>query len=111
MLETIKGSKVKNGLALRKPKEFENDRRCAHPGCLTIVSKYNRDPKCWLHQPKRRIRIRGSLPSDDIERERREVASCRSCNEVRPRGVPIILEDGLMHMRGDRGRAAACEER
>ena len=31
------------------------DRRCEHPGCITILSAYNRGPTCMAHTPPRRV--------------------------------------------------------
>jgi hypothetical protein len=37
---------------------FAADRTCAHPGCGTALSMYNRHPWCWQHtDPERRSRL------------------------------------------------------
>lgn len=43
----------------RKPKQFEEGRRCIHPDCTTILSRYNRSALCSAHQPTRYPRQHG----------------------------------------------------
>jgi hypothetical protein len=31
-------------------KEFGGGRECASSDCRTILSRYNRDPRCWVHE-------------------------------------------------------------
>lgn len=48
----------------RKLKVIEGVRVCQADGCPTILSKYNRDPLCYVHAPPKKIRTRGRLPQD-----------------------------------------------
>jgi hypothetical protein len=43
----------------RAPKQVEERRVCAHTGCVTVLSRYNRRPTCHVHAPIRFPRIRG----------------------------------------------------
>lgn len=39
------------GYVLRPSKRWEPGRRCEDPGCATLLSIYNTDDRCALHQP------------------------------------------------------------
>ena len=41
---------------------FGRGRLCAHPGCRTVLSQYNRRDKCWAHAEKKVPRLRGRKP-------------------------------------------------
>ncbi len=38
-------------------------RVCAHPGCETRLSTYNRRDKCWAHAEMKVPRLRGRKPA------------------------------------------------
>jgi len=41
-------------VAGRRPKRvYDQGRHCAHPGCSTLISRYNKNEYCWRHyQPR-----------------------------------------------------------
>jgi hypothetical protein len=41
-------------VAGRRPKRvYDQGRHCAHPGCNTLISRYNKNEYCWRHfQPR-----------------------------------------------------------
>ena len=41
-------------VAGRRPKRvYDQGRHCAHPGCSTVISRYNKNEYCWRHfQPR-----------------------------------------------------------
>ena len=41
-------------VAGRRPKRvYDEGRHCAHPGCSTVISRYNKNEYCWRHfQPR-----------------------------------------------------------
>ncbi|HEY8199860.1 MAG TPA: hypothetical protein VII47_00740 [Actinomycetota bacterium] len=53
----IKGSHV--GELPRKSRQYDSDRICAHPGCITKISKYNRRETCFAHAGVKIPRLRG----------------------------------------------------
>ena len=53
----IKGSHV--GELPRKSRQYANDRVCAHPGCITKISRYNRRETCFAHAGVKIPRLRG----------------------------------------------------
>jgi hypothetical protein len=53
----IKGSHV--GELPRKSRQYETDRICSHPGCITKISKYNRRETCFAHAGVKIPRLRG----------------------------------------------------
>lgn len=53
----IKGSHV--GELPRKSRQYANDRICAHPGCITKISRYNRRETCFAHAGVKIPRLRG----------------------------------------------------
>jgi hypothetical protein len=42
-------STLKQVAGRRAAKVYDEGRRCGHPGCTTIISKYNRHERCWRH--------------------------------------------------------------
>ena len=42
-----------------KPRQFQEARVCSTNGCDKVLSKYNKGPQCYAHQPMRVPRIRG----------------------------------------------------
>jgi hypothetical protein len=36
---------------------IDRDRTCAAPGCETHLSAYNRDERCWQHEPVHRYTL------------------------------------------------------
>ncbi len=56
------GIKARAVRGLPKPsKTYSNSREriCAHPGCITRLSVYNRSDKCYAHASPRAPRLRG----------------------------------------------------
>lgn len=53
----IKGARAM-GLP-RRSRRFRADRTCAHPGCLTRLSVYNRRDTCFVHSGVKIPRLRG----------------------------------------------------
>lgn len=53
----IKGSHV--GELPRKSRQYDSDRICSHPGCITKISKYNRRETCFAHAGVKIPRLRG----------------------------------------------------
>ena len=53
----IKGSNV--GELPRKSRQYDSDRICTHPGCITKISKYNRRETCFAHAGVKIPRLRG----------------------------------------------------
>ncbi|MBU1225986.1 MAG: hypothetical protein KJ698_02065 [Actinobacteria bacterium] len=54
-----------NQVAGRRPaKTYDDGRVCAHRGCKTVLSQYNKNKFCWQHfQPvPRPARIPGPVP-------------------------------------------------
>ena len=49
----------------RRPKTFDAGRVCAAPGCITLLSKYNRAEYCNTHKPVKYPRLRGVLTTED----------------------------------------------
>lgn len=44
--------------ASRRPlARIDRDRTCATPGCQTRLSAYNRDERCWQHEPVHRYTL------------------------------------------------------
>ncbi|MGH7426748.1 MAG: hypothetical protein ACREJP_11365 [Candidatus Methylomirabilales bacterium] len=43
----------------RRSRRFLEDRTCAHPGCITRLSTYNRRETCFLHAGVKIPRLRG----------------------------------------------------
>lgn len=57
----VRGSQPK-GLP-RASQTFPKDRTCAHEGCETRLSTYNRRDKCWAHAEMKVPRLRGRKPA------------------------------------------------
>jgi hypothetical protein len=47
----------------RASQKFPEGRVCAHPGCGTRLSTYNKRDKCWLHAEMKVPRLRGRKPA------------------------------------------------
>ena len=47
----------------RASQQFPAGRVCAHDGCETRMSKYNRRDKCWAHAEMKVPRLRGRKPA------------------------------------------------
>jgi hypothetical protein len=43
----------------RPSRVFGKGRLCAHPGCVTVLSQYNRRDMCWAHAGMKIPRLRG----------------------------------------------------
>jgi hypothetical protein len=48
----------------RAPKTVTEDRTCAHKGCVTVLSRYNRKEYCYSHAPTKFPRLRGRIVAD-----------------------------------------------
>jgi len=59
MNETMKGRAIR-GLS-RPSRNYGEGRTCAHAGCVTKLSKYNRREHCYVHAPVRFPRVRGRI--------------------------------------------------
>jgi hypothetical protein len=49
----------------RASQTYPRGRVCAHPGCKTRLSTYNRRDKCWAHAEMKVPRLRGRKPAAD----------------------------------------------
>lgn len=49
----------------RASKRFGKGRVCAHEGCETLLSVYNRRDKCWAHADFKIPRLRGRDPAPE----------------------------------------------
>jgi hypothetical protein len=56
--------------AAEKPDTFAPDRNCHEPGCITVLSIYNRGPFCFLHAQKRSA----AVVDEDVRRSRLSTA-------------------------------------
>jgi hypothetical protein len=54
---TLRGASVQS--LPRRNRVWTKDRRCAHEGCITKISIYNRSDFCWMHEPVRYYIARG----------------------------------------------------
>ena len=45
----------------RAPKTYSTERKCAHKGCETNLSRYNRREWCFAHAPTKYPRLRGRI--------------------------------------------------
>ena len=43
----------------KKLKTVGEYRICQVPNCATVLSKYNKDPMCYVHMPPKKVRTRG----------------------------------------------------
>jgi hypothetical protein len=59
--DSIHGQKP-HGLP-RASNRYPEGRVCAHSGCGTRLSKYNRRDKCWAHAEMKVPRLRGRKPA------------------------------------------------
>ena len=55
----LKGRKFTG--ASRAPKTYSTERKCAHKGCETNLSQYNRREWCFAHAPTKYPRLRGRI--------------------------------------------------
>jgi hypothetical protein len=60
----VSGTSLNQVAGRRAAKTYEDGRVCAHAGCRTVLSKYNKNDYCWQHyQPvPRPARIPGPSP-------------------------------------------------
>lgn len=64
MSETaVKGQRFTG--STRPPKTYEKKRECAHKGCTTTLSQYNRREWCYAHAPTKYPRLRGRIVKHD----------------------------------------------
>lgn len=106
LMFTIRTSKILHGKPLEREKE---GRVCDDQFCSTILSVYNRSDSCWSHQPRKKPRIRGKLPSEEMEIEERAIRLCQSCG-IRDADHPSAVKvDGFFHYAGNSGSATLCE--
>ena len=49
----------------RASQKYPEGRVCAHDGCSTRLSKYNKREKCWAHAEMKVPRLRGRKPAAD----------------------------------------------
>lgn len=102
-LETIPGRTTPpNG---KRPKQHPGGRACLHEGCITRLSVYNKDDKCYLHKPRRRPRVRGS----DAPIRKPKCSSCSARARGRLHEVIEIELDGIVHREGSDGATTLCE--
>jgi hypothetical protein len=47
----------------RRSRRYPGGRVCAHPGCETRLSTYNRRDRCWVHAEMKVPRLRGRKPA------------------------------------------------
>ena len=47
----------------RASRQYAEGRICAHPGCATKLSRYNRRDRCWAHAEMKVPRLRGRKPA------------------------------------------------
>lgn len=47
----------------RASQKYPEGRKCAQPGCETLLSTYNRRDKCWAHAEMKVPRLRGRKPA------------------------------------------------
>ncbi|NOY55125.1 MAG: hypothetical protein GXP34_03980 [Actinobacteria bacterium] len=59
MTDTLKGARLKGGI--RPSRKYGENRVCAHKGCHTRLSMYNRREYCFAHAPVRFPRVRGRV--------------------------------------------------
>jgi hypothetical protein len=54
---TIRGRRLTG--KRRAPKAIDEQRTCAHKGCETVLSRYNKKAMCHVHAPVKFPRVRG----------------------------------------------------
>ncbi|MDH3306975.1 MAG: hypothetical protein OEO77_05605 [Acidimicrobiia bacterium] len=59
---TMKGRRIMGGVRPSRP--VEEDRVCAHGGCDTKLSRYNKREFCYPHAPVKFPRVRGRIVAD-----------------------------------------------
>jgi hypothetical protein len=59
MSDIMRGTRIKG--KLRAPKAKDGERRCAHKGCETLLSRYNKSEFCYAHAPTKYPRLRGRV--------------------------------------------------
>ncbi len=62
MADTMKGAKLRGGI--RPSRKYGEGRVCAHKGCNTRLSQYNRREYCFAHAPVRFPRVRGRVVTE-----------------------------------------------
>ncbi|HSR16273.1 MAG TPA: hypothetical protein VLL51_10995 [Gemmatimonadales bacterium] len=62
MSDTLRGNRIKG--KLRAPKVHDGNRVCAHKGCTTLLSRYNKRDHCYAHAPTKFPRLRGRVLSE-----------------------------------------------
>ncbi|MEN8041673.1 MAG: hypothetical protein ABFR95_09240 [Actinomycetota bacterium] len=50
----------------RPPKTYSSARTCAHNGCGTRLSQYNKREFCFTHAPTKYPRLRGRIVKADV---------------------------------------------
>lgn len=55
----LRGRKL--GVGARAPQTYSTERVCAHEGCTTKLSRYNRREFCYTHAPVKYPRLRGRV--------------------------------------------------
>lgn len=61
--QVMKGRRLTG--SARAPKTYSTERLCAHKGCATKLSRYNKREYCYAHAPTKFPRLRGRIVSDD----------------------------------------------
>lgn len=56
---TVKGRRIMG--TSRAPKADDSSRVCAHKGCTTGLSRYNKREYCYAHAPTKFPRLRGRI--------------------------------------------------
>ena len=59
MSDIMRGNRIKG--KMRAPKASDEQRRCAHRGCTTLLSRYNNREHCYAHAPTKYPRLRGRV--------------------------------------------------
>ncbi len=57
--ESFRAKRIRGGV--RRPQQHGIGRVCEHPGCETVLSRYNRRDLCGVHAPKGFPRVRGRV--------------------------------------------------
>lgn len=56
-------SSIKNVAGRRPKKVYDGGRHCAHKGCSTLISRYNKNEYCWRHYQPRPEPARVPVPT------------------------------------------------
>lgn len=59
----LRGRRLNGGS--RAPKTYSTERLCAHEGCDTKLSRYNRREWCFAHAPTKYPRLRGRVVTSE----------------------------------------------